>query len=437
MRMVDILTEKRDGQALTTAEIDWLITHYVAGDVPDYQMSAWLMATYFKGMTKAETSALAMAMLHSGDVLDLSSLPGIKVDKHSTGGVGDKISIPLAPLVACLGVPVPMISGRGLGHTGGTLDKLESIPGFNVNLSEQEFITQVGKIGQAIVSASGDLAPADKRIYALRDVTATVESIPLIASSIMSKKLASGTNALVFDVKVGNGAFMRTQERAEALATALLAISQAAGVKAVALLTNMDQPLGVTIGNSLEIAESIAILRNKGPQDVRQLTIAEAAHMLVLGGKTASLEVATGMAEDALRDGRALTAFKQLITAQGGDARVVDNPRLLPRANYHIAVTAEDTGYVTKIDANALGTAVMQLGGGRATQDSQLDLVVGLVLHKKVGTPVQAGETLATIHASQAAVPAIVAAVRAAYTIEATAPTKQPLILKIMKQENE
>lgn len=433
MRMVDLIAKKRDGQTLTKEEINWLIEGYVQDEIPDYQMSAFLMATYFQGMTDPEQAQLAFAMLNSGDRLDLSAIPGIKVDKHSTGGVGDKISIPLTPLVACLGVPVPMISGRGLGHTGGTLDKLESIPGFRVDLSEQEFKNQVGQIHQAIVSASGDLAPADRRIYALRDVTATVESIPLIASSIMSKKIASGTNALVFDVKVGNGAFMKTEADAEKLAHALVSIAKQADVKSVALLTDMNQPLGITIGNSLEIAESIAVLRNHGPKDVRDLTVTLAAHMLVLGGKTQSLEQATGMAEDALRDGRALAAFKQLIQAQGGDPRVVDDPSRLPQAQCKVNVLAAQSGVVSAIDTNALGLAVMQLGGGRAKKDDKLDLAVGLVLHKKLGTPVTAGDTLATLHADSEDLAAITAAVQAAFTIGDAAPEKYPLIKKVIR----
>ncbi|WP_262315417.1 pyrimidine-nucleoside phosphorylase [Lacticaseibacillus parakribbianus] len=433
MRMVDLITKKRDGGELTAAELNWLIAGYVDNTVPDYQMSAFLMATYFKGMTDAEQTALAMAMLHSGDRLDLSGIPGVKVDKHSTGGVGDKISLPLAPLVACLGVPVPMISGRGLGHTGGTLDKLESIPGFTVAETERQFKDQVATIRQAIVSSSKALAPADRLLYALRDVTGTVESIPLIASSIMSKKLASGTDALVFDVKVGNGAFMKTPAQAEKLARALVAISKQAGVAAVALLTDMSQPLGVTIGNSLEVAEAIAILKNRGPKDVRDLTVALAAHMLVLGQRAASLEVATGMCEDALKDGRALRAFKQLIEAQGGDVSVVADPRRLPQAKFKVPVTATTAGVVTAIDANALGTAVMQLGGGRQTLDSKLDLAVGLVLHKKVGTPVSVGDTLATIHADQEDVAQVATAVAAAYTIGQAAPAKQPLIQQVIR----
>lgn len=433
MRMVDLIAKKRDGQTLTKEEINWMITGYVKEEIPDYQMSAFLMATYFKGMADAEQASFAMAMLNSGDRLDLSDIPGIKVDKHSTGGVGDKISIPLTPLVACLGVPVPMISGRGLGHTGGTLDKLESIPGFRVDLSEQEFKAQVANIHQAIVSASGDLAPADRRLYALRDVTATVESIPLIASSIMSKKIASGTNALVFDVKVGNGAFMKTEAQAEKLAQALVAIAKQSGVKSIALLTNMDQPLGITIGNSLEIAESIAVLRNKGPKDVRDLTLTLAGHMLVLGGKTQSLEQALGMAEDALRDGRALNAFKQLIQAQGGDPAVVDNPRLLPQAKYRVDVLAPQAGVVTGIDTDALGLAAMRLGGGRAKKGDQLDLAVGLVLHKKLGTPVSVGDTLATLHADNQDTAAIEQAVQQAFTIGQSAPAKPQLIKKVIQ----
>ncbi|MCG4281963.1 pyrimidine-nucleoside phosphorylase [Lacticaseibacillus saniviri] len=433
MRMVDLITKKRDGQTLTQEEIEWMIDNYVSDAIPDYQMSAMLMAIYFNGMEDTEQAQLAFAMLHSGDVLNLDQIPGIKVDKHSTGGVGDKISIPLAPLVASLGVPIPMISGRGLGHTGGTLDKLESIPGFNVNLSEKEFVDLVQEHGEAIVSASGDMAPADRRIYALRDVTGTVESIPLIASSIMSKKIASGTNALVFDVKVGNGAFMKTEEDATKLAEALVSIGKQANVNSVALLTDMSQPLGITIGNSLEIAESIAILRNQGPKDVRDLTIKLAAQMLVLGQKAPSLEVAIGLAEDALRDGRALKKFKQLIQDQGGDPAVVDNPKLLPQAQYKIAVKAPRAGYVVGIDTNALGVAVMQLGGGRAKKDAALDLAVGLVLHKKLGTPVSEGDTLAMIHANQEDVSAIAAQVQQAYTIDSNVPVVPPLIHKVIR----
>ncbi|MCI1986839.1 MAG: thymidine phosphorylase [Lactobacillus sp.] len=432
MRMVDLIAKTRDHQALTTEEVQWLVQNYVTKKVPDYQMSAWLMAVYFNGLSDREQGDLAQAMLDSGEKLDLSAIPGIKVDKHSTGGVGDKLSLPLVPLVACLGIAVPMVSGRGLGFTGGTLDKLESIPGFNVNLTTAEFSHQVSMIRQAITSASQDLAPADRRLYALRDVTGTVASKPLIASSIMSKKLASGTDALLFDVKSGNGAFMPDDEAAEGLAKALLAIAAQAGVKAVAMITDMNQPLGITIGNSLEVAESIAVIKGRGPQDVHQLLVMQAAQMLVLGGKTASLEVATGMVEDALRDGRAAKAFKQLIQAQGGDSRVVDDPRRLPQATHKVTVTATTAGTVLAMDTKALGVAVMQLGGGRAMQDDQLDLTAGLVLHKKVGTPVQPGETLAVAYASAADPATVVESVRAAYTIGDAPIKKLSLIHRIL-----
>ncbi|WP_461215043.1 thymidine phosphorylase [Lacticaseibacillus sp. GG6-2] len=433
MRMVDLIAKKRDRGALTADEIQWLIQQYVAEKIPDYQMSAMLMAIYFNGMTDTEQSALAQAMLASGKRLDLHEIAGIKVDKHSTGGVGDKLSLPLLPLMASLGVPVPMVSGRGLGFTGGTLDKLESIPGFNVNLTTAQFISQVQTIHQAITAASADLAPADKRLYALRDVTGTVASKPLIASSIMSKKLASGTDALLFDVKSGNGAFMTNDADATALAKALIAIAKDADVKAVAMITDMNQPLGITIGNSLEVAESIAVLKGRGPKDVHGLLIAQAGQMLVLGGRAQTLEIAQGMAEDALRDGRALRAFKQLITAQGGDARVVDDPRKLPQASQKFAIKATTAGFVGEIDTRALGVAVMQLGGGRATQDATLDLTAGLVLHKKLGTPVAVGETLAVAYGSTADPAAVAPAVLEAYHITPTAPTMPKLIHQILR----
>lgn len=433
MRMVDLIAKKRDHQELTTAEIDWMIKQYVADQIPDYQMSAMLMAIYFNGMTDSEQAQLAQAMLNSGERLDLSAITGVKVDKHSTGGVGDKLTIPLLPLMASLGVPVPMISGRGLGFTGGTLDKMESIPGFNVQLTTQQFIDQVATIHQAITQASSDLAPADKRLYALRDVTGTVASTPLIAASIMSKKLASGTDALLFDVKSGNGAFMSDGDQAEKLAHALITIAEQNGVKARALITDMNQPLGITIGNSLEVAESIAVLKGRGPQDVHQLLVTQAAHMLVLGKRADTLELGVGMAEDALRDGRAMRAFKQLIQAQGGDVRVADDPRRLPQASQKVAIKAESAGFVGQIDTKSLGVAVMQIGGGRAQQGDELDLTAGLVLHKKLGTPVSVGDTLAVAYASDIDPQTIVEAVRDAYTITAEKPKTMPLIHQIIK----
>ena len=433
MRMVDLIAKKRDHQELTTDEINWMIQNYVSDEIPDYQMSAMLMAIYFNGMTDPEQAQLAQAMLNSGERLDLSAIAGVKVDKHSTGGVGDKLTIPLLPLMASLGVPVPMISGRGLGFTGGTLDKMESIPGFNVQLTTQQFIDQVATIHQAITQASSDLAPADKRLYALRDVTGTVASTPLIAASIMSKKLASGTDALLFDVKSGNGAFMSDDEQAEKLAHALISIAEQNGVSARALITDMNQPLGITIGNSLEVAESIAVLKGRGPQDVHQLLVTQAAHMLVLGKRADTLELGVGMAEDALRDGRAMRAFKQLIQAQGGDVRVTDDPRRLPQASQKVAIKAESAGFVGEIDTKALGVAVMQIGGGRAQQESDLDLTAGLVLHKKLGTPVSVGDTLAVAYASERDPQTIVDAVRDAYTITAQKPKITPLIHQIIK----
>jgi pyrimidine-nucleoside phosphorylase len=431
--MVDLIAKKRDRKAMTAEEIDWMIKQYVATQIPDYQMSAMLMAIYFNGMTDSEQAQLAQAMLNSGERLDLSAITGVKVDKHSTGGVGDKLTIPLLPLMASLGVPVPMISGRGLGFTGGTLDKMESIPGFNVQLTTQQFIDQVATIHQAITQASSDLAPADKRLYALRDVTGTVASTPLIAASIMSKKLASGTDALLFDVKSGNGAFMSDDDQAEKLAHALINIAEQNGVKARALITDMNQPLGITIGNSLEVAESIAVLKGRGPQDVHQLLVTQAAHMLVLGQRADTLELGVGMAEDALRDGRAMRAFKQLIQAQGGDVRVADDPRRLPQATQKVAIKAESAGFVGQIDTKALGVAVMQIGGGRAQQGDELDLTAGLVLHKKLGTPVSVGDTLAVAYASDIDPQTIVETVREAYTITAQKPKIMPLIHQIIK----
>ncbi|GEK07379.1 pyrimidine-nucleoside phosphorylase [Schleiferilactobacillus harbinensis] len=401
MRMVDIIQAKRDGLALTKEQIDFVITGYTRGDIPDYQMSALLMAIYFKDMTAVEIGYLTDAMLHSGDVLDLSTIPGIKVDKHSTGGVGDKISIPLAPLVAAAGAKNPMISGRGLGHTGGTLDKLEAIPGFDVDLSEADFINEVTQIGTAITSATGNLAPADKKIYALRDVTATVEAIPLISSSIMSKKLASGTDGLVLDVKTGNGAFMKTEARAAALAQALVRIGHLAGIKIIALITDMSQPLGYAIGNALEIAESIDILNNQGPADVRELTLTLGSYMLMQAELADDLSGARHILEARLADGSALAKFKEMIIAQHGDASVVDDPTKLPQAKHAIQVLSGQAGVVTGMDTDQLGIASMILGGGRQKKGDVVDPAVGLMLHKKIGDSVANGELLATIYAEE------------------------------------
>lgn len=402
MRMIDIIDSKRSGNELTPEQIRYFVENYTNGNIPDYQASALLMAIWFCGMSPTETTELTMAMLNSGDTLDLSEIEGVKVDKHSTGGVGDKVSIPLAPLVASLGIPVPMISGRGLGHTGGTLDKLEAIPGFTVEIGEEQFKQQLKDVGCIIAGATGNIAPADKKIYALRDVTDTVDSIPLIAGSIMSKKIASGTDALVMDVKTGSGAFMQKEEDAEKLARALVDIAQAAGMQAMALITDMNQPLGNKIGNSLEIEESIELLQGKGPSDLRQLVLDIGSHMVVMAKRAETPEAARKLLEEKIADGSALATFRAMIEAQGGDGSVVENFSVMPEASYHIEVFAPCTGVVSSMKANELGIASMMLGGGRATKDDELDYAVGLVLHKNVGEHVEKGEPLVTIYSNRA-----------------------------------
>lgn len=433
MRMIDLIAKKRDHEVLTTEEINFIINEYTADRIPDYQVSALLMAIYLNGMTDAETSALAKAMLDSGEVLNLDLIPGIKVDKHSTGGVGDKISIPLAPLVASAGVKNPMISGRGLGHTGGTLDKLEAIPGYDVDETVDQFIKQVSEHGTAIISATKDVAPADRKIYALRDVTSTVESIPLIASSIMSKKLASGTNALVLDVKTGNGAFMKTEERARKLAETLVTIGRQNNVPCVAYLTDMNQPLGYAIGNANEIKESIAVLRGEGPEDVTELTLILGAEMLVLAGISKTTAQARAILEDHIKDGSALAAFKQLITDQGGDASIVDHPEKLPQADGQVDVIAQASGYITAIETNELGLASVKIGGGRAKKGDIVDPAVGIMMHKKLGDAVKAGEPLATLYVNTEAPEEVQAQVLNSFTIGETKPELPPLIHEVIR----
>lgn len=401
MRMLDIIDTKRNGGRLTDEQIQYFVNGVVDGSIEDYQISALLMAIYFQGMTAAEQTKLTMAMLKSGDQLDLSSIPGIKVDKHSTGGVGDKTSLPLAAMVAALGIPVPMISGRGLGHTGGTLDKLEAIPGYRVELTENEFIAQVKKIGLAIVGATGQIAPADARIYGLRDVTDTVDSIPLIASSILSKKLASGTDALVIDVKTGAGAFMQKLEDAQKLAHALVEIANGAGVKSMAIISDMNQPLGNKIGNSLEIEESIDVLKGNGPADLMELLLTLGSQMVVLGKKADTLAEARQKLQQTIDDGSALNKFKQMIIEQGGDANVINDYSVMPQAKYRIPIQATQSGVVTQIKANEMGIASMLLGGGRSTKDDKLDYSVGLVLNHKIGDEVKTGDTLVTVYSNQ------------------------------------
>lgn len=400
MRMVDVIDHKRNGSALTKEEISAFIEGYTNGEIPDYQASALLMAIYFNGMTDEEQANLTMQMLNSGDRLDLSDIPGIKVDKHSTGGVGDKTSIPLAPMVAALGIPVPMISGRGLGHTGGTLDKLEAIPGFEVERSEAEFKKEVRDIKVAIVGATGNVAPADKKIYALRDVTDTVDSIPLIAGSIMSKKIASGTDALVLDVKTGTGAFMKEEADAVKLANALVKIGKSVGMNCMALISDMNQPLGNMVGNALEIQESIAILKGEGPEDITELVMTLGSQMVVLAKKAATLAEARAKLEEVVANGSALEVFRQMIVAQGGDPRVIEDPTLMPQAKYHFELPAPQAGYITKMTADEIGIAAMLLGGGRQAKTDVIDYAVGIELHKKVGDAVAEGESLLTIHSN-------------------------------------
>lgn len=401
MRMVDIIDTKRSGGTLSDEQIDFFINGVVDGSIPDYQTSALLMAIWFNGMNAAETQRLTMDMLHSGDELDLSDIPGIKVDKHSTGGVGDKVSIPLAPLVASLGIVVPMISGRGLGHTGGTLDKLEAIPGFEVEISEADFKQQLRDVGCIIAGATGNIAPADKKIYALRDVTDTVDSIPLIAGSIMSKKIASGTNALVMDVKTGAGAFMKSDEDAEKLARTLVEIGKGAGMDAMAVISDMNQPLGNAIGNALEIQESIEVLKNNGPADLVDLVLTIGSQMVVMAKKADTLDEARTMLEAQLANGEALDTFRRMIEAQHGDGNVVDDYALMPQAKYRIPFLADRSGVITMMKADELGMASMLLGGGRAAKEDKLDYAVGLMLDKKVGDHVEEGESILTIYSDR------------------------------------
>lgn len=402
MRMYDIIMKKRNGGELTKLEIEFFVDGYTRDEIPDYQVSALMMAIYFKGMTEAETCELTLAMAHSGDMLDLSAIHGIKVDKHSTGGVGDKTSLALTPMVAACGIPVAKMSGRGLGHTGGTIDKLESFPGFSTALTTERFIENVNRIGIAIMGQTADLAPADKKLYALRDVTATVDQMSLIASSIMSKKLAAGADAIVLDVKTGSGAFMKAEEDARALAEEMVKIGRNAGRKTIAVISDMDQPLGYAVGNALEVKEAIDTLNGNGPKDFVELCLTLGSQMLIAGGKTDSLEEARGMLERVIADGSALRKLAEFVEAQGGDSSFVYHPEKLPGASIIREVRAPKDGFVSHITCDEVGICSLILGGGRETKESRIDLAVGLVLHKKVGDAVKAGETLAVIHANDA-----------------------------------
>ena len=426
--IVESIAHKRDGGALEPDEIRRIIADFLAGKVADYQLTALLMAIFFRGMTDAETVSLTEAMLHSGTVLDLSSIPGTKVDKHSTGGVGDKVSICLAPMVAACGVPVPMVSGRGLGHTGGTLDKLEAIPGFRTDLSTEDFARVVREVGTCMIGQPKDIAPADKRIYALRDVTATVECIPLIVASILSKQLAEGIDGLVLDVKVGKGAFMKDEARARELATALVRVGTRAGKKVVALLTRMGAPLGVAVGNANETSEALDVLFGKGPADLTDLTLALGAEMLVLGGKAKDVAEGRTQLEACVKDGRAATVAEKMIAAHHGNPNVVRDRSLLPQAKTRVAISAERDGFVTEVDALAIGRAGVAMGAGRTRAEDAVDPAVGIMVLAKPGQRVTKGQELAvlSLHAKS---DAIEERVRSAFTIGDAEPTIGPLVI--------
>jgi pyrimidine-nucleoside phosphorylase len=431
VRPYELIKAKRDGKKLAPEDIRAFIEAYTAGTVPDYQMSAMCMAVFFRGMDAVELGAWTRAMLESGEVVDLSDTPGVKVDKHSTGGVGDKVSVSLAPLAAACGVPVPMISGRGLGHTGGTVDKLKSIPGFKMDLPTSEYRRLVREVGCCLISQTESIAPADRKLYALRDVTATVESLPLIASSIMSKKLAEGIDALVLDVKVGSGAFMKTVEDARLLARTMIGIGAEMGRKVTALLTDMDQPLGRTVGNALEIVEAVEMLRGRAPVDYTEVTLALTAEMLVLGGKAASIAEARQRVRKAAADGTAVIKLKEIVAAQGGDPRAIDDYGLLPRARSSTDVVAPRDGFVTAIDTEGVGLAAVALGAGRARVDSIIDPAVGFTLLRKVGEPVKKGEPVVRVHYNDPApVQEVQERLLAAYQFGAQAPAPRPLVVE-------
>ena len=433
MRMIDIIEKKRDGKSLKREEIEFFVNGYTHGEVPDYQASSLAMAIFFQDMNDEERAALTMSMVNSGEKIDLSDINGIKVDKHSTGGVGDTTTLVLAPLVAAVGVPVAKMSGRGLGHTGGTIDKLESVKGFNVEISEKDFIKLVNDNQVAVIGQSGNLTPADKKLYALRDVTGTVNSIPLIASSIMSKKIAAGADAIVLDVKTGSGAFMKTLDDAEALAHAMVRIGNNVGRNTMAIISDMSQPLGNAVGNALELKEAIATLKGNGPKDLTELVLTLGSQMVVLAEQATSLDEARQMLIDAIKTGKALNKFKTFLSNQGGDDSIVDSPEKLPSAKYQVEFKAKKDGYITEIIANEIGVASMMLGAGRQTKEDVIDLGVGIVLNKKVGEHVEKGENILTIHTNTKEIDDILYKLDNSITIESKgeAPT---LIHKIITE---
>ncbi|EGP5002878.1 pyrimidine-nucleoside phosphorylase [Enterococcus faecium] len=408
MRMVDLIEKKRDGNELSKEEIEYIVTNYTNGKIPDYQVSALLMAIFYQDMTNEEITNLTLAIANSGDVIDLSSLEGIKVDKHSTGGVGDTTTLILAPLVASVGVTVAKMSGRGLGYTGGTLDKLEAIPGFQIELSDEAFVRIVNKSKVAVIGQSGNLAPADKKLYALRDVTATVDSLPLIASSIMSKKIAAGADAIVLDVTTGDGAFMKNIEDARRLAKTMTNIGKLANRETVAVISDMSEPLGEAIGNSLEVVEAIETLQGNGPEDLVEMCYALGSQMVVLAGKAKTIDEARTLLQEALESGKALAKFKEMIQNQGGDPTIVEKPERILTARYTMELPAKQSGVVSKIVANELGIAAMMLGAGRKTKEDDIDHAVGLKLHKKIGDTVTKGESLLTIYSNDEEISSVI-----------------------------
>lgn len=429
MRMVDIILKKRAGKALSLEEIHWFVSGFTKGEIPDYQVASLMMAVYFKGMNEAETVELVRAMIDSGDVIDMSGVKGKKVDKHSTGGVGDKTSLVLGPMVAACGVPVPKLSGRGLGHTGGTLDKLESFTGFKVELSMDDLVAQVNDIGIAIASQTGNLVPADKKLYALRDVTGTVENTALIAGSIMSKKLASGAEAIVLDVKTGSGAFMKATEQAFTLAKEMVRIGEAMGRRTVALVSDMEQPLGRAVGNALEVKEAIAALKGEGPADLMELCLALGSEMLVLGGRASNQNEAKTLLEQSVANGTALQKFRDLVVAQGGDGSQFDQPETLPGASHEDVLLASQDGVVTGLTAQTVGHASMVLGAGRETKSSVIDMGAGIYLDRKVGEAVKAGEIIAHLYTnSPEKMEAAKSLLSEAYTISDKLESPRPLL---------
>ena len=436
MRFCDLIIKKRNGLKLSKKEINYAIKAFDEGEIPDYQMSAMLMAIYFQGMDINEIKYLTMAMVNSGKIIDLGSIPGIKVDKHSTGGVGDTTTLALAPMVVAAGVPVAKMSGRGLGHTGGTIDKLESIKGFKTELSLNKFIDIVKKVGGSIISPTSDLAPADKKLYALRDVTGTIESIPLIVGSIMSKKLAAGADAIVLDVTTGSGAFMQEYKDALKLGKIMVDIGLELGKETVAVVSNMDEPLGFAIGNSLEVKEAIEVLKNRGPEDLRNLCLVLGAHMLKLGGAAKNYEEGRNRLEKILKEGTAFNKFKEIIIAQGGNSEIIDNPELLPLAKHCTKIKADISGYIQKIDSRLIGESAMLLGAGREKKESEIDLSVGIILKKKVGSKVNINQDLAEVYYNDSEkLKEVKNKLFSSFVIGDKKPQKLPLILATISKE--